>query len=156
MKHVGGRVVLFAVALAIIASTASAYDETMARSYEQYFEAFAGKATGKALQLMGAAEFVDAVKAGEDVFVLDIRTSAETEIYGITIPGAVSIPMNEVFKPENLALIPDNRKVVVVCRGGIRAAVIATGLRHIGFADVYVLHKGTMALADYLTPSKVN
>jgi rhodanese-related sulfurtransferase len=156
MKHVGGKVVLLAVALVIIASAASAYDETMARSYEQYFEVFEGKATGKALQLMGAAEFVDAVKAGEDVFVLDIRTSAETEIYGITIPGAVSIPMNEVFNPENLARIPDNRKVVVVCRGGIRAAVIATGLRHIGFADVYVLHKGTMALADYLTPSKVN
>jgi rhodanese-related sulfurtransferase len=156
MKQLRWKVVLFAVALVIIASTASAYDETMAKSYEQYFEAFEGKATGKALQLMGAADFVDAAKAGEDMFVLDIRTSPETEIYGITIPGAVAIPMNEVFKPENLARIPDDRKVVVVCRGGIRAAVIATGLRHIGFADVYVLHKGTMALADYLTPSKVN
>ena len=60
--------------------------------------------------------------------------------------------MNEVFKPENLTRIPDSGKVVVVCRGGIRAAMIATGLRHIGFANVYVLHGGTMALSDYLTP----
>lgn len=51
---------------------------------------------------------------------------------------------------------PADKKVVVVCRAGIRSAVIATGLRHIGFENVYILHKGTMALADYLTPSKVN
>jgi hypothetical protein len=52
---------------------------------------------GKALQLMGADEFVEAVKAGEDIFVLDIRTAAEVNIYGVTLPGTVVIPMNEVF-----------------------------------------------------------
>jgi rhodanese-related sulfurtransferase len=144
------------VVLAMASASTWAYDERLAQSYEQYFDKFAGKGVGKALQLMGAQELVEAVKAGDDVFVLDIRTTAETEIYAMTIPGSVAIPMNEVFKPENLARIPSDKKVVVVCRGGIRAAVIATALRHIGLDDVYVLHNGTMALADYLTPSKVN
>jgi rhodanese-related sulfurtransferase len=152
MKRTVVKIALLAVMLAMTTTTAWAYDEAMAESYAQYFEGFAGKETGKALQLMGSSDLMDAVKAGEDLFVLDVRTPAETGVYALTIAGSVAIPMNEVFKPENLARIPEDKKVVVVCRGSLRALAVATGLRHIGFDDVYVLAGGTMGLADYLTP----
>jgi rhodanese-related sulfurtransferase len=144
-------VVLVAVSVAAT-NAAWAYDESLAKSYEKYFAPFSGKATGKTMQMIKPPDFVAAVQEGENLFVLDVRTPAETGIYGITIPGSVVVPMDQVFTPENLARIPIDKKVVVVCKGGHRAVAVATGLRHVGFSNVYVLKNGTEALVDYLNP----
>lgn len=97
-------------------------------------------------------DFVKAVQTGQEMFVLDIRTPAETGMYGLTLPGSTAIPMNHVFKPGNLARIPTDQKVVVVCKGGHRAMATATALRHVGFKNVYVLKHGISDLANYLSP----
>ena len=70
----------------------------------------------------------------------------------MTAPGTLKIPMAQVFKPENLARIPTDGKVVVVCKAGHRAYVVAFALRHIGFENVYILQGGAISLAKYLSP----
>ena len=102
--------------------------------------------------MIPTANFVKAVQAGEKMLVIDIRTPAETGMYGLTIPGSVAIPMDQIFKPENLTRIPSDQKVVVVCKAGHRAMAVATALRHSGFKNVYVLKHGISDVAAYLSP----
>ena len=129
-----------------------AYDTKMAKSYEKYFSPFVGKKAAKSTQLISAKALMESQTKGDNLFILDIRTEGETSIYGFNLTNSVAIPANEVFKPDNLKKIPTNMKVVVVCKGGLRAAMVATGLRHIGFKNVYILKQGFSGLANYVSP----
>ena len=148
MKKLIGLVVLSM----LFAGPVFAYDKNLAKSYENYFSAFAGKKTGKAMQLISAKSLMESQTKGDNLFILDIRTEGETAVYGFNLNNSMAIPANEVFKPENLKKIPTkNVKIVVVCKGGLRAAMVATGLRHIGYKDVYVLKQGFAGLASYVS-----
>ena len=146
------RLLWLLVPLMLISGSAFGYDQGMADGYAKFFAAFSGKDTPKALHMIGTADFVKAIKTGEKLFLLDVRTPAETAIYGLNYPDTAVIPMDEVFKPDNLARIPLDRKVVVVCKGGHRAMAIATALRHVGFDNVFTLKLGLEDLAAYLNP----
>jgi hypothetical protein len=118
--------ILFGIVLLAVPSTAIfAYDQGLATSYEKFFQPFSGGATAKTLQQIKVPDFVKAVKKGGKLVVLDVRTPAESGVFGMTVPGTLTIPMDQVFKPENLAQIPTDQKVVVVCKAGHRAFVIA-------------------------------
>ena len=145
------KIILMVVMFLIAASSAWAYDTMMAESYDQYFEPFSGKATSKSLHMIKTADFVKDVRAGK-LFVIDVRTPGETGIFGITVPESVALPMDQVFKAENLAKLPTNGKIVIVCKAGHRSMAISTALRHIGFNNVYSLKLGIQDLAKYLTP----
>ena len=129
-----------------------AYDQGLAKSYEQYFSPFSGKDTPKALQMIPTKVFIESLKKGDELFVVDVRTPGETGVYGLNLSNSIVIPMNEVFKPENLAKIPTTGKVVIVCKAGHRAMAVATGLRHIGFKNVFSLKNGISDVANYLSP----
>lgn len=131
------------------------YDQGLAKSYEQYFSPFSGKGTAKALQMIPTKAFVESLKKGDKLFIVDVRTIDEAWMYGLYLPNSLVIPMDEVFKPDNLAKMPAEGKVVIVCKSGKRAMAIATGLRHIGFANVFVLKDGLAGLANYLSAKNV-
>jgi rhodanese-related sulfurtransferase len=135
-----------------ISSAAFSYDQGLAKSYDQYFSPFSGETTGNALQMIPTKAFIESLKYDEELFVVDIRTPGETGVYGFNFKNSITIPMNDVFKPKNLAKIPTTGKVVIVCKAGHRAMAIATGLRHIGFKNVFVLKSGISDIAQYLTP----
>ena len=145
------RLFLLLIMLFLTTSTSWAYDQQMAESYASFFKPFSEKATAKSLQMMKTPDFVKAVQAGQ-LFVLDIRTSGETGIYGITIPGSVAIPMDQLFQSKNLDRLPTDKKIVVICKAGHRAIAVSTALRHIGFKNVYSLKLGIQDLAKYLSP----
>ena len=147
MKKISLLVVLFL----LTTSFAWAYDKLMAESYDQYFKPFSDKATSKSLHMMKTADFVKEVRAGK-LFVIDVRTYGEAVIYGMTIPESVVLPMDQVFKAENLARLPTTGKIVIVCKAGHRAMAVSTALRHIGFNNVYSLKLGIQDLAKYLSP----
>jgi rhodanese-related sulfurtransferase len=115
-----------------------------------------GESAGKALHLMKPRVFLDKIKAGERVVPLDIRTPAETSIFTASLPGGLAIPMNELFIAENLARVPTDTPVVVLCKSGTRATAAGTALRHIGFDNVFILKGGFKALNDYLDAKTAN
>lgn len=152
------RVILAAMVfgLTTLPSSLWSYDAGLAASYAQLFESAAGAQTGKALHLMTAEVMVDKVNAGESLIILDVRTPAETQILGSTLPGSLAIPLNELFQEKNLARIPTDKPVVVLCQSCVRAALAATGLRHIGFEKVFILKGGYKALVSYLDAKTAN
>ena len=136
----------------LFSGPAFAYDEALARTYEGFFASFEEKQVPKALHLIPPEKVVDAIKKGEDIILLDVRTRQEQSIIGLTFGNTLSLPMNEVFRPENLAKIPTDKKVIVTCKSGVRCTVIGLALRNVGFDNIYVMKGGLMGLMKYLGP----
>lgn len=129
-----------------------AYDAGLAQTYQHLFASFDEQQTAKALHLMTPEQIMEALKKGESMVMLDVRTEREQSIVGVTQPGALHMPLNKVFTPEGLAQIPTDKKVVVTCQSGARALAVSTALRDIGFDNVYCLKGGLKRLIEYLDP----
>jgi len=152
------RIVL-AVGLASLLGfgTASAgYDAELAQSYAKLFEPAVGAKTGKALHFMKPEQLVKDLQAGKEIVTLDIRTPNELGVFGMALPGSIEIPLNEVFLPENLDRIPQDKTVVLVCQSGTRTAAIVSALRRVGFENAYVLRGGLIALSKHLNAKTAN
>jgi len=144
------RLVVLMITGWLLVPPALAYDEALAKTYEQFFASFDEQQVPKAMHLIPPDKLVAAMKKGEDLVLLDVRTRREQSVVGLTYPSTLHMPMNEVFKPQNLEQIPTDKKVVVTCQAGVRCTVIATALRNIGFDNVYATKGGLAALVKYL------
>ena len=142
--------VIAAVFMFVGTVPALAYDQALAAPYDAFFGKIAEQDAAKMLQLIPVEKVVEAINAGEDLILLDVRTRKEMSIIGLTYPGSLAIPMNEIFKPENLARIPTDKQVVVTCHSGVRCMAVALALRNVGFAKVYSMKGGLMELMKYL------
>ncbi|NPB08494.1 MAG: rhodanese-like domain-containing protein [Aquificae bacterium] len=127
-------------------------DKDLAKKYDEIFSQFTHQFWAKSPISVKPKELLEMIKKGEDIVLLDIRTPQEMSVVGITYRNALQIPMNELFKEENLKKIPRDKKVIVVCRSGGRALVATVALRSVGFNNVYVLKGGISKLAAYLSP----
>lgn len=76
-----------------------------------------------------------------DFFLLDIRTPAE--FCKDTVPGAVNILMADLAKPENLAKLPTDRPILLICNTGHTASISNTALGMLGY-DAWTLRFGMM------------
>lgn len=146
------RVILLCIAILSLAfNSAWAYETERAKHYERLFSSFTDGQTGRALARIPPEQMANLIKAGNTVVFLDIRTPREQEIFPFGNASTLSYQMSEVFKADNLAHIPKDHTVVVICATGLRAAMITAGLRDIGFSNVQALRGGLTALSSYLT-----
>jgi rhodanese-related sulfurtransferase len=76
--------------------------------------------------------------ADNDPTIISVR-SAEDYAKG-HIPGAVNMSITEMFTPANLATIPPNRQVVVVCYTGQSACQVTAALNMLGYDAYSLLH----------------
>ncbi len=134
----------------IIATPALAYDKELAKVYEDFFSTFQEKMVPKEMHRIPVEKLTQMMKK-EQVVLLDVRTRAEQQLIGLTYKHTLSMPMNEVFRPENLAKIPTDKKVVITCQTGLRCTIITLGLRNIGFDNVYSAKGGLTAMMQYIS-----
>ena len=144
------------IATALIAAPAAAFDRGEADSYAQMFSSVQGPKAGKHLHLMKPDKFVEQVRAGKEFVTVDVRTPGETMFFTGNLPGHLVIPMNELFKHEQLARLPNDKPIVVLCKSGTRATAVATALRDVGFKETYVLKGGFKGLIAYLGAKEAN
>jgi len=141
-----------ALILAFASGAALAYDTEAAESLEKFFATFDETKVPQALHMITAEQLAEDIKKGESLVIVDVRTKGEQNVIGLTYPHTLSLPMNEVFKPSNLEQIPKDKKVVVVCKKGLRCTIISLALRYVGFDNVSSLKGGLMELMKYLGP----
>ncbi len=98
-----------------------------------------GSRTIYAAVLLDSVDNPDLADELEDFFVLDIRTPAE--FARDTVPGAVNIPMAELAKAENLAKLPMDKPILIVCNTGHTASISNTVLGMLGY-DAWTLRFG--------------
>ncbi|MGB3828490.1 MAG: molybdopterin-synthase adenylyltransferase MoeB [Ornithinimicrobium sp.] len=77
--------------------------------------------------------------------VLDVREPAEHELG--TIPGALTVPLQDVLAWSDVSLLGDH-PVVVTCKVGPRAERAARHLISLGHRDVRVMNGGMLAWID--------
>lgn len=145
------HITLICIALGLSAQ-AQAFDAALAQSYQQQFNNAKGAAVGKAIGLMGADAFIKLTQTNQPMLAIDIRTPEERAIFGLAINNKLDINLNELFTPENLAKIPTDKPVVLVCKSGLRAIAAGTALRHLGYDNVKVLKGGFDSLTKQVSP----
>jgi rhodanese-related sulfurtransferase len=79
-----------------------------------------------------AADLKARIDNGTPQFLLDTRTP--TDFANGHVPGAVNIPLNVLFQPENLAALPtDGTPIVIICHTGHTASMALGGLVALGY-----------------------
>jgi len=89
---------------------------------------------------------------GENLFLVDVREPAEFEIN--SIPGAVLIPKNEFMNGSALERMPQDKRVVLYCKTGIRSAEVLALVKGAGLADAVHLGSGVVGWVNQIDPSQ--
>ena len=88
----------------------------------------------------------------DDLFLLDVRDADEFSDF--QIPGSINISLSDLFKPENIDKIPQDKEIVTVCPHGNRAMVATFALARNGIQS-HVLEGGLAGWSQVLNPVKV-
>ncbi|MEV7781470.1 adenylyltransferase/sulfurtransferase MoeZ [Kitasatospora sp. NPDC088351] len=88
----------------------------------------------------------------EDIFLIDVREPGEYEI--VNIPGAVLIPKNEFLMGDALESLPQDKKIVLHCKSGVRSAEVLAVVKAAGFANAVHLGGGVLGWVSQIEPHK--
>uniref|UniRef100_UPI003D0E7F28 adenylyltransferase/sulfurtransferase MoeZ n=1 Tax=Kitasatospora sp. LaBMicrA B282 TaxID=3420949 RepID=UPI003D0E7F28 len=88
----------------------------------------------------------------EDILLIDVREPNEYEI--VSIPGAVLIPKNEFLMGSALEKLPQDKKIVLHCKTGVRSAEVLAVLKAAGFANSVHLGGGVIGWVNQIEPEK--
>ena len=84
----------------------------------------------------------DSIKQDKDVFLLDVREPQEFAEF--KIPGAVNIPLSQLFMPGSQSQLPKDKKIVTICSHGNRSMVATFALAQNGLESTSLV--GGMSL----------
>ncbi len=144
------------VALLAVSGLSLSYDKELARRFDAMFSQMTPEVLKQKPCQIDAKQLFEMMKKKEDFVILDVRTPAEQAIVAPTWKNTLYIPMHELFKEENLNKLPKDKKIVVVCHSGDRAAAVVAALRALGFNNAYQFKGGMVELAREVGRSAVD
>ncbi|GAA2164030.1 adenylyltransferase/sulfurtransferase MoeZ [Actinomadura napierensis] len=89
---------------------------------------------------------------GDDIFLVDVREPNEYEI--VSIPGATLIPKGEFLNGSALERLPQDKKIVLHCKSGVRSAEALAVVKNAGFGDAVHVGGGVLAWVNQIDPSQ--
>ncbi len=92
--------------------------------------------------VIDSAELMGKLANNEDLYLLDVREP--DELLESKIDGVVNIPLAEIFQPNGMDSIPNDKPVVIICGSGNRATIATYALAQEGI-DFQVLEGGMKA-----------
>ncbi|NVI86314.1 adenylyltransferase/sulfurtransferase MoeZ [Actinomadura sp. BRA 177] len=121
------------------------------------YEAFCGAVSEEATEAAKDSTItVHDLKAmqdnSEDIFLVDVREPNEYEI--VSIPGATLIPKGEFLNGSALERLPQDKKIVLHCKSGVRSAEALAVVKNAGFADAVHVGGGVLAWVNQIDPSQ--
>jgi sulfur-carrier protein adenylyltransferase/sulfurtransferase len=120
------------------------------------YETFCGVVSDEAvLAAQGSTivprELKEWIDRGENIFLVDVREPAEFEI--VSIPGAVLIPKGEFLNGSALERMPQDKRIVLYCKSGMRSAEALAIVKGAGFADAVHVGSGVVGWVNQVDPS---
>ncbi|GAA2098550.1 adenylyltransferase/sulfurtransferase MoeZ [Kitasatospora saccharophila] len=106
-------------------------------------------AVGSTITSKQLKEWID---NGEPIDIIDVREINEYEI--VSIPGARLIPKNEFLMGNALQDLPQDKRIVLHCKTGVRSAEVLAVLKSAGFADAVHLGGGVIGWVNQIEPEK--
>ncbi len=121
------------------------------------YEAFCGVVSEEAQQAAAGStitpkQLKEWIDDGENIEIIDVREPNEYEI--VSIPGAKLIPKNEFLLGTALEGLPQDKKIVLHCKTGVRSAEVLAVLKSAGFADAVHVGGGVIGWVNQIEPSK--
>ncbi|WP_159940470.1 MULTISPECIES: adenylyltransferase/sulfurtransferase MoeZ [unclassified Nocardiopsis] len=121
------------------------------------YEAFCGAVSEEATEAAAGAtitapelkELLD--NKPEDVFLVDVREKNEYEI--VSIPGATLIPKGEFLNGKAFERLPQDKRIVLHCKSGVRSAEALAAVHAAGFSDAVHVGGGVLAWINQVDPS---
>jgi len=120
------------------------------------YEAFCGTVSEEAQQAahgstITARDLKAMMDAAENIFLVDVREPNEYEI--VSIPGATLIPKGEFLSGAALERLPQDRRIVLHCKSGVRSAEALAVVKDAGFSDAVHVGGGVLAWVSQVDPS---
>ncbi len=120
------------------------------------YETFCGAVSDEAqLAAQGSTivprELKEWIDREENIFLVDVREPAEFEI--VSIPGATLIPKGEFLNGSALERMPQDKRIVLYCKSGMRSAEALAIVKGAGFADAVHLGSGVVGWVNQVDPS---
>jgi molybdopterin/thiamine biosynthesis adenylyltransferase/rhodanese-related sulfurtransferase len=123
------------------------------------YESFCGAVSEEAMVAAQGStivprELADMIERGDNIFLVDVREPAEFEI--VSIPGATLIPKGDFLNGSALELLPQDKRLVLYCKTGIRSAEALAIAKGAGFADAVHVGGGVVGWVNQVDPSLPN
>src|SRR5450755_636369 len=120
------------------------------------YETFCGAVSDEAMQAAQGSTIVPRelkkwIDDGENIFLVDVREPAEFEI--VSIPGATLIPKGEFLNGSALERMPQDKRIVLYCKSGMRSAEALAIVKGAGFADAVHVGSGVVGWVNQVDPS---
>jgi sulfur-carrier protein adenylyltransferase/sulfurtransferase len=120
------------------------------------YEAFCGAVSEEAQEAaqgstITARDLKAMMDADENIFVVDVREPNEYEI--VSIPGATLIPKGEFISGAALEKLPQDKRIVLHCKSGVRSAEALAIVKDAGFSDAVHVGGGVLAWVSQIDPS---
>ena len=140
------------VSILLLTLSANAYDATKAKDFNAFYSHMTQKACADSKLFIKAKDVMKMLRDKKPFTMLDVRTDGEASVISLSGDNALHLPINVLFKKENLDKLPTDKPIVVVCHSGTRATLAAIGLKRVGFKKVHVIKGGLVALAKANNP----
>ncbi|HEX9030669.1 MAG TPA: adenylyltransferase/sulfurtransferase MoeZ [Streptosporangiaceae bacterium] len=120
------------------------------------YDAFCGAVSADAQEAavdstITAAELKAMLDREDDIYLIDVREKNEYEI--VSIPGAVLIPKDQFLTGAALADMPQDRRIVLHCKSGVRSAEVLAVVKNAGFSDAVHVGGGILSWISTVDPS---
>jgi adenylyltransferase/sulfurtransferase len=120
------------------------------------YDAFCGAVSQDAQQAaagstISATDLKEMQDAGDDIYLVDVREPNEYEI--VSIPGATLIPKDQFLTGAALERMPQDKKIVLHCKSGVRSAEVLAVVKNAGFADAVHVGGGVLAWISQVDPA---
>jgi len=120
------------------------------------YDAFCGAVSADAQEAASgstitAAELKAMLDREDDIFLIDVREPNEYEI--VSIPGATLIPKDQFMNGSALERLPQDKRIVLHCKSGVRSAECLAVVKNAGFSDAVHLGGGVLSWVNTVDPS---
>jgi sulfur-carrier protein adenylyltransferase/sulfurtransferase len=120
------------------------------------YDAFCGTVSADAAEAASgstitATDLKDMLDRGDNIFLIDVREPNEYEI--VSIPGATLIPKDQFLSGAALEKLPQDKRIVLHCKSGVRSAEALAVVKNAGFADAVHVGGGVLAWINQVDPS---
>ncbi len=120
------------------------------------YDAFCGAVSDEAAEAAAdstitATDLKGMLDRGDAIFLVDVREPNEYEI--VSIPGATLIPKGEFLSGAALERLPQDKRVVLHCKTGVRSADCLAVVKNAGFSDAVHVGGGVLAWVSQVDPS---
>jgi sulfur-carrier protein adenylyltransferase/sulfurtransferase len=120
------------------------------------YDAFCGAVSADAAEAASgstitATDLKGMLDRGDNIFLIDVREPNEYEI--VSIPGATLIPKDQFLTGAALEKLPQDKRIVLHCKSGVRSAEALAVVKNAGFADAVHVGGGVLAWVNQVDPS---